>query len=558
MREVGAWKGLVGVDGTGAASVRVAYGPSPARNGRDGDGPEIAVEESASAQALRELVRERRLGGRPAAATLSGKDVLVRRVSLPVLRPAEIHAALVLEARKLVGYPIEEAEVRYEILGRSERGASGPALDLLMAVAPRSAIESSRAALVEAGLQPVCLSVRPIALRALLRSRGVSNETDVTAYLEMGSSESHLTIFRGDEIRFARSFAIGRNDFVEALRAIVVPGRGTVSLAPSESEALLGQVGVFPDNREGVDTPAPAAASGTPVIPAAAVTVMLRPVLERLARELWNSFDYVHEQSQGQGVDRVRVLGPGAAIPGLCEHLSGVLRIAVTPAAEGPADIAWDPTAGLCALRPGSLNFVEPPHAGIAFRIASAIPQRIAVGAALVLLVSISLPAEVSVSRERRKVEALRSELGTLAPRTAAVGTFRAARAEEARSRALLAGLAETRIAWSEALRDLSHRIGEDARLTTFTILDPAPGTSGAGADGSGGMLPAAPGAIAAASREVEITGVLRFDPAGPERLLAALMESLSASPYLADVHLIACRSDRDGSRFTLRAALTE
>jgi type IV pilus assembly protein PilM len=546
MREPGVWKGLVGVDGAGSPSVRVAFGPSPSRGSRANGGTEIAAMDGANAEVLRDLVRDHRLGGRPAAATLSGKDVLVRRISLPVLRPAEIHAALALEARKLVGYPVEEAEVRYEILGRTERGGSGPTLDLLMAVAPRSAVESVRAALASAGLHPVCLSVRPVALRALVRSHDASSESDVTAYLEMGSSESHLTIFRGDEIRFARSFAVGRNDFVEALRAVVVPGRGTVSLTPAETEALLAAYGVNPDAREGaITTPVPTA------IPPSAVTVMLRPVLERLARELWNSFDYVHEQSQGQGVDRVRVLGPGAAIPGLCEHLGGVLRIGVAPAGEGK-DPSWDTAAGLCALGPGSLNFLEPPHAGIAFRIASAIPQRIAVGAALVLLVSISLPAEVSVSRERRKVETLRAELQSLAPRTAAVGTFRAARAEEARSRALLASLQESRILWSEALRDLSHRVGDDARLTTFTILDPTPGAPNAGGDS------APPGAVAAAPRDVEITGVLRFDSAGPERLLGALMESLSASPYLANVRLVACHADREGSRFTLHAELTE
>ena len=548
MRDAGMWKGLVGVDGAGTASVRVAYEPVPARSPHAGNGIEIAA--ITGAPALRDFVRGRRITGRPAAATLSGKDVLVRRVSLPALRPAEIHAALALEARKLVGYPVEEAEVRYEILGRTDRGTSGPALDLLMAVAPRSAVESARAALASAELHPVCLSVRPIALRALLRSRGASGaDPDVVAFFEMGSSESHLTIVRGEEIRFARSFAVGRTDFVEALRAIVVPGRGTISLTPAESEALLLEYGVIPDAREGV--------GAAPAIPAAAVTVMLRPVLERLARDLWNSFDYVHEQSQGQGVDRVRVLGPGAAIPGLCEHLGGVLRIEVAPAGEGAADASWDPTAGLCALRPGSLNFLEPQHAGIAFRIASAIPQRIAVGAALLLLLSVSLPAEVSVTRERRKVETLRAELTELSPRTDAVRTFRSARAEEERSRALLAGLAETRIQWSEALRDLSHRVGEDARLTTFTIMDPAPGAQDATADGSSGMPSAAPGAIAPAPRDVEISGVLRFDPAGPERLLGALMESLSASPYFVDVRLVACRSDRDGSRFTLRAALT-
>ena len=56
-------------------------------------------------------------------------------------------------------------------------------------------------------------------------------------------------------------------------------------------------------------------------IPLTAVAVMLRPVLERLVQELWNSFDYVHEQFLGNSVGRVVLLERGPRVRNLSEYL---------------------------------------------------------------------------------------------------------------------------------------------------------------------------------------------------------------------------------------------
>jgi Tfp pilus assembly protein PilN len=315
-----------------------------------------------------------------------------------------------------------------------------------------------------------------------------------------------------------------------------------VALGADEASSLLFTCGVPRPDRDGL-------ASGT--VPVAAVSVMLRPILERLVRELWNSFDYVHEQFQGQAVTRLCLLGDGAAIPGLAEHLSGILKIPVDRADredERGRSIEWTSAAGLARVAPGSINFLEPAGAGAAYRLAEAIPQRVAVAAAAVLLVSVALPAEVSLVRERERLNALEAEVQDVAPHRAHVERFREARRLEARSRVIQARLAAGEPVWSEVLRDLSHRVGKDARLVSLAFVE-RPRSEGA--------LPAAV-AVPAGARTVRIEGLLRRDGFRSERELAEIMDSLERSPWWQDVRLVSAQSMGPGrTRFTLLASVS-
>jgi type IV pilus assembly protein PilM len=526
-----AWDGLVGVERSGDG-YRVV----------DSRGSGSAGDATAPApRALQDLVLEGHLRGRPAAAILEGHDVLVRRLSLPPLKRQDLLSALTLECRKHVPYPLEEAELRFEVLGPSVQAPGGQ--DLLVAVAPRRAVEETRAALEESGLRPVALTIRPVAVRALVRSTPAASEAEVTAFLDMGARESQITVFRGDEIRFTRDCGVGVGSFADALRSIVVPGQGMVALGAGEAGQLLRTTGIPGPEREGL------APEGVPL---AAVSVMLRPILERLVRELWNSFDYVHEQFQGQAVSRVRLMGDGMEIPGLAEHLAGILKIPV-----GRADIQegggteWTSAAGLSRVAPGGINFLEPAGAGAAYRIAEAIPQKVALVAAAVLLVSVALPAQVTLVRERQRVSALEAEIASVAPHRSQVDRFREARRLEVRSRVLHTRLAAGSPAWSEVLRDLSHRVGRDARLVSLALVE-RPRNEGA-------ALPVAAAAQDLSGRTVRIEGLLRRDGYRSERELAELMHSLERSPWWRDVRLVSAQAmGSSRTRFTLLASIAE
>jgi type IV pilus assembly protein PilM len=498
---------------------------------------------------LRDVVQKLGLRGKPAAATLQGSEIHVRRLTLPILRRSEILSALALECRKHVSFPIEDAEIRYEILNKTAATAAS-GLQLLVAVAHRRAVEETRDAMEGAGLRPVALTVRPVGLRALLRSIRRIHRDEVVAYLELGERQSQIIVLRGDEIRFTREFEIGGATLTDALRSIVVPGQGTIELTQQEAEQLKRTSGI-PYGEEELGAAGP--------IPLSAVSVMLRPVLERLVRELLNSFDYCNEQFLGEAVTRVVVHGEGSQVRNLPAYLSGILELPVEradlsqealaltpPAAGGPRGHLSGLAVGLCMLGRGSLNFLEPARAGISYRVAEAIPQRIAAAAAVVLLLSVSLPAQVTVMRERQEVGRLQSALISLEPRTDALRRFRAAREEETRLQDLLARLSGGQVLWSFVLRDLSHRIGPSARLTSIEVVDPPPAPSAA----QGSEPP---------RRRLRLSGLLRTGAERPEKGLGELMQVLSQSRVVEQVQLEGCQAvSASLSSFTLTAVLAE
>jgi type IV pilus assembly protein PilM len=518
--------------GSTGGAVGVERGAGVVRISTEGGAPVAGA-------SLRELVESQGMAGRGAAAMLEGNEVLVRRLTLPPMKKSDVRASLTLECRNLVGYPIEEAVIRHEVLGRS---AQGPGTDVLVAVAPRRAVLETCRALEAAGLTPAHLTIRPVALRALLRSLPSLDREEAVAYLDLGPRESHISIFRGDEIRFTRECGVGVASFVDALRSIVVPGQGVRLLDAAEAESLLSEQGVAGTEKDG---------GREGGIPASAVAIMLRPSLERLVRELWNSIDYVHEQFQGSSVSRIALLGETARVPGLAPYLSGVLKmpVHVVDPGSGVADAALGrgAVAGLCLLETGAVDFLESAGAGAAHRLAEAIPQRIAVAAAAVLLLSISLPAELTLQRERSRVAGLEAKLQGLGEYSETVGRFREARETEARSAAVMAGLRGGTPPWSEVLRDLSHRVGTEARIVSLAPAEPGP--EGGAPDAS---VPAP-----AEGTELRIEGLVARERLRPEQPLGELMASLERSPYVDRVELQTCQAVGPlQSRFVLSARL--
>ena len=555
------WPELVGVDLSDRAVRVVLVARRGDRVGKIASGERLlpqgdlkpADRRAALKSALRDLVREMGLKGKHAAAAVSGNEVVIRRMALPAMGRSDLLAALALECRKHVKFDIDDSEIRYEILGRSDRGDHAELL-LHVCVAHRRRLAEIREIVEEAGLRVSLLTTGPDALRALVRATHATPTDEVVAYLDMGANNTHITVLKGDDVRFSREFGVGGATLTEALRAIVVPGQGTIELSAEEAETLKRAHGI----------PFGAEESGhAGKIPLSAVSVMLRPILERLARELWNSFDYCNEQFQGEAVTRVVLLGDGSRVRNLGEYLTGVLKIPVVRAdlAESMVEVARVPQRratdrvrpselglGLALTERGAINFVTPAGAGVPYRLAEVIPQRIAAAAAAVLMVSVALPSQMTLMSERHRIEGLRESLTGLTPKAEAVRRFRAAREEETRLHDLLAHLTGGQVLWSYALRDLSHRIGPDVRLTQLDVLEPqeAPATA-AGAPAE------------RATRLVRLTGIIRTQNRRPEDVMGELMQSLERSPVFGQVRLEGCQAvTASVSSFTLTAGIAE
>jgi len=496
--------------------------------------------------ALTDIVAELGARGRPAVAVLGGPDVIVRRLTMPRLRPADLTSALELECRKQVTYPLAEAVIRHETL---EGAAAPPAeLPVVVAIAPRRRVDQWRSLLTAAGLRPWSITIAAAGLRADLARRGALSPGEVVAYLDVGKDASQILVLKGEDIRFSRDLAFGASTLASSLRQIVVPGVGTLERSPEAAEALLRRHGIplGPEEATFVDD-----------VPLAAVSIMLRPALERLVRELWNSFDYCNEQFLGDAVSRVVLLGDGRRTPNLAAYLAGVLKMPVTVAdTEGGseraaaepaiADGMADSGAAMASVGRGTLNFLAGTGVGSAVGwMADAVPAPAVAAAAVMLLLSIAAPTEIDVARSRARVAGLQAELNRYAAQRDAVAQFRNARAEEERLRGLLTRLTGSQVVWSTALRDLSHRVGPDVRLTALQVLEPSAVSTDA---------PAVPEA-----RAVRLSGLLNTRTASPERVLADLLRSLAFSPVFDGIRLERCeRVSPTLSAFTVTARLAE
>ena len=226
------WPDLVGVDLSDRAVRVVHVARHGSRVARIESGERLlpntelkpADRRAALKSALRDLVREMGLKGKHAAAAVSGNEVVIRRMALPEMGRSDLMAALALECRKHVNFAIEDSEIRYEIVGRSDR-AGNPELLLSVCVAHRRRLDEIREALEEAGLRVSLLTSRPVALRALVRATAAMPSDEVVAYLDMGGTNTHITVLKGNDVRFSREFGVGGATLTDALRAIVVPGR---------------------------------------------------------------------------------------------------------------------------------------------------------------------------------------------------------------------------------------------------------------------------------------------------------------------------------------------
>ncbi len=536
---------------------RVRGAAARVRTGHRSIAPDLTPDarDLAERRALISMVAELHATGRPAIAALSGPDIVVRRLSMPVMRPADLRSAIELECRRHVNYPLAQAEITHEALGRN---ASGREQSVLVVIAPRRRVEERRALLHSAGLRPWSITVPAVGLRADLERRGALVSTEVVAYLDVGVESSQIVVLKGRDIRFSRDLAFGLQTMAGALRQIVVPGVGTVDRSPEAAEELLRSSGV----PLGVDE-----ATFIEGVPLSAVSVMLRPTLERLVRELWNSFDYCHEQFLGEAVTSVVLLGPGARLRNLGRYLSGVLKMPVvaadqpregeSPDVESSQEGSAASGVALASISRDTLNFLGGSPEGVLAAAIEIVPSPAVAAAAALLVLSIAAPAEVQNAKARQRVASLREDLQALATQSVAVARFRAAREEEARLQALVGRLTGSQVVWSSVLRDLSHRIGADVRLTNVEVIDPATGGAATGA------TPASAAPATPPARSLRLSGLLRSssgaggDPT--ERVLAALLQSLGASPIFDQVRLDGCeRVAPELSTFTLTARLTE
>jgi type IV pilus assembly protein PilM len=136
---------------------------------------------------------------------LSGADVIVKQVSLPLMDDDEIPGALRFEARKHLPYDPQTCVIDYQLLGRFP---SEKRLDILLAAVPQARLERALLPLKALGIDPDIVDAAPLALTNAI-SRGAERETEARVAIDFGHNGSWLTLYQRGSPYFARRLEFG-------------------------------------------------------------------------------------------------------------------------------------------------------------------------------------------------------------------------------------------------------------------------------------------------------------------------------------------------------------
>ena len=159
-------------------------------------------------------------GMRGITVGISGIDVIVKQISLPLLDEAEVGQALRFEARKHLPFDPQTMTIDFQILGRYP---SEKRLDILLAAVSNERMQRLMEPLKRLDVEPDVVDAAPLALTNSL-AHLIDGKREACFLLDIGHRSSHLMLYQKGEPYFTRRLEFGGRSITQAIaRAIQIP-----------------------------------------------------------------------------------------------------------------------------------------------------------------------------------------------------------------------------------------------------------------------------------------------------------------------------------------------
>ena len=174
-------------------------------NGRVMDPPKAA-------HAVKEALRAGGIRGKDVCAAVAGAEVIVRHVYFPRMPRDELAQAVKWEAGAYIPYPVEEANIDFDLVGTAP--ASTDKLEVMIVAAPKSLVRSHVETMELAEVRPLFLDIQPIAICRVFCD---GESKDAEFFVDIGGGTTDLVYSDKGVLRFTRIVNIGGNTLTEAI-----------------------------------------------------------------------------------------------------------------------------------------------------------------------------------------------------------------------------------------------------------------------------------------------------------------------------------------------------
>ncbi|MFH1783773.1 MAG: type IV pilus assembly protein PilM [bacterium] len=496
---------------------------------------------------------------------VAGPRVSVRRITMPPMPKKELLDAIKWEAKNHVPFNIEDAIIDFQIMGDIvEQGVKKH--ELLVVAAEKVVVDEQMELLREAGIKVSGITAAPLAMWNLVKKGGLKLPEDkVVAVLNVGGDVTDINIFKDGVLQFTRQILIAGTSMTKSMTGILVSDFGQIELDVNQAEELKRKWGIPNENEpQMLDNNI----SSTQIMP------LLRPIIDRLVSEIRRSFAYHREESRGQRVEHVVLVGGGSALKGFTELLSRGLGIGVEIAQpivsvvneEGSEGETHEGTLPRLAVAMGAAIGGKNEINLIPFEIrtqARRVLQRIS-AEVLFTIVCVSLIINYfflyrQASNYSNRIETSTVELKTLRAQVEKASDLEAMRRNIVRRNSLIKELSDKGFDWVNILKEMSNLIPSGVLLSSVSFEEDAV------VGDESGMYEEE----AVQMQEPQISGMLKIEgkilpqvaKTGQQTTatLAKFTGSLEWSDYFRDVYLVnASKDEGQGMGFVLTCQLEQ
>ncbi len=303
-------KNLIGVDiGSSAIKVceimegrkggrqltRFGYHPLPAETIVDGH----IINSSAVVEGLEKLFHK--VKRRNVALRASGHSVIIKKIAMPLMTPAELSEQIGWEAEQHIPFDLAEVHIDYQVLHeRQEQGQ----MDVLLVAAKKEEISDLTNLAVEARLKPVVVDLDAFTVQNVFETGyGAVSPDSTVVLIHCGASLTTVNILADGTTAFTRDIASGGNMITDEIQR---------ELGISREEAEAYKLG----------------GDGSGIVPNEVPEIIDR-VVDQMAGEIQRSLDFYLATSGDRGLSSIYCSGGTANVRSLLDAVHDRAQVPV-------------------------------------------------------------------------------------------------------------------------------------------------------------------------------------------------------------------------------------
>jgi type IV pilus assembly protein PilM len=174
----------------------------------------LVMDSQAVCETVAELLKENHVGGKEAAISVSGRRVMIKKITTDEMTDEELDATIAYEAKSNMPFDTSEVSLDY---ARMPQEVDTGRTELMLVAAKNEIVFDAVETLRGAGGKPLLLEAEPFALQAALVEAGYLDEQAVVAVLRVGFQSTDAVLFNRGQYEINRDLSVGGKTYVEGL-----------------------------------------------------------------------------------------------------------------------------------------------------------------------------------------------------------------------------------------------------------------------------------------------------------------------------------------------------